>query len=328
MSHDLTVIVVAFNAADYLPACLRSIQACSRGIDVQIVVVDNGSTDGTRAMLAGEFPRVRMIVSSNRGFSHGNNEGLRVAAGRHTLLLNPDTEILEGELSELVAYMDLHRDVGVVGVRQLDSSGQLTPSIRRFPNARRMLGEALGSERWPVHPGWSGERELDDAAYERESPCDWTPGSFMLVRAEALWSAGVLDERFFLYSDDPDLCLRIRRAGWRVMHVPRMTIVHHDSETRGSPRLEAQAAYSRLLYARKHFPPLARGGFLAALALRYALRATVPGDPIRREAAGRSLATLLGRVEPPFGHGPTAAVAQRDDSVAVPSKLSGTPPAH
>ena len=94
------------------------------------------------------------------------------------------------------------------------------PTIRRFPNAFRSLFEALGSERFPFRASWLGERELDLSVYERDVACDWTSGSFMLVRWEALQSAGFMDERFFLYCEETDLCLRIKQAGWEIRHVP------------------------------------------------------------------------------------------------------------
>ena len=145
--------------------------------------------------------------------------------------------------------------MGLAGVRQITADGQLYPSMRRFPNAARALGEALCSERWPIHPSWSGERVLDMRAYDREQDCDWTVGAFMLARREALLSAGVMDERFFLQCEEPDLCLRMKRAGWSVRHLPIMTIVHHAGKGGRDPRMAAQDAYARRQYARKHFSP-------------------------------------------------------------------------
>src|SRR5207244_4436829 len=133
------------------------------------------------------------------------NRGLMTCDARYVLFLNVDTEIRAGSLDELVGALDERPHVGLAGVRQLTPDGSVFPTIRRFPNAVRALGEALGSESFPLRSSWLGERELDLARYERETLCDWTSGSFMIVRREALEAAGYMDERFFLYREEPDL---------------------------------------------------------------------------------------------------------------------------
>ena len=270
-------------------------------------MVDNSSTDGTRELVETNFPQARVVSSPNRGFAYGNNRGLEQTDARYALLLNPDTEVLAGTFGELVARLDALPEVGLAGVRQVTADGTLWPTSRRFPNAARALGEALFSERWPVRPPWAGERMLDLAAYEREHDCDWTSGSFMLARREALLSAGLLDERFFIYSEEPDQCLRIKRAGRSVCHLPSMTIVHHAAKRGIRTRSVAQEAYTRKQYARKHFGLVHRALYLAAIAVRHLIRGV--GAAVHREAAARALRTLAGREEPPFTVPPPTAVA-------------------
>ena len=149
------------------------------------------------------------------------------------------------------------------------------------------------------------------AFYEREWPCDWTSGSFMLMRREALLSAGLLDERSFIYSEEPDLCLRMTTAGWEIRHLPQMTIVHHAGKGGIRPRMVAQVAFSRKQYAGKHFGRVQRALFLSACGLGLLIRAVGGGAhaAARREAARRALGTLVGRVEPPFGAPPQTAVS-------------------
>jgi GT2 family glycosyltransferase len=188
-------------------------------VSVDVVVVDNESTDGTAELVATEFPDARVVWSRNLGFSHANNRALMTCNARYVLFLNPDTEILDGTFAELVRMMDARPTVGLIGVRQVVTDGSLDTTIRRFPNALRALGDALLAEHLPRRPHWLGERELDPASYEREFDCDWTSGSFMLARREAIESAGYLDERYFLYCDETDFCRRIKTAGWDVRHV-------------------------------------------------------------------------------------------------------------
>jgi GT2 family glycosyltransferase len=301
---DLAVVIVSANDGRWLPPCLSSVLARAGDIDLELIVVDNASTDGTRELVQDRFPQVRVVSSPNRGFAYGNNRGLEHTTARYVLLLNPDTEILQGTLRELIDTLDADPRIGLAGVRQVDAEGAPLPTIRRFPSATRALGEALASERWPLHPSWAGERVLDPRTYARAHECDWVSGSFMLVRREALLGAGLLDERFFLYSEETDLCLRIRRAGWRIHHLPLMTIRHHAGKAGARPALVAQDALSRKLYARKHLPPAQRGLFLTAVALRHALRAA----GARGEGARLALRTLLGHADPPFLEPPRAAV--------------------
>ena len=263
-------------------------------------------------MVRQEFPAVRLIASAeNLGYSRGNNQGLAAVNARYVLLLNPDTEIREGTLSELVDLLDSRPSIGLAGVRQVDASGELLPTIRRFPNAVRALGNALASEQLGVRASWLGERELDPAPYGRDTACDWVSGSFMLVRAEAIASVGLLDERFFLFSEEPDLCLRLARAGWEVRHLPVMTILHHADKAPPRPRFEAQDAYSRKLYARKHFAAPHRGLYAAALAVRYGVRALGDGDSAKARASRAALRVLLGLDPPPFEPPPPQAVTRR-----------------
>ena len=203
-------------------------------------MVDNESSDGTGALVAERFPQARVVRCPNRGFPHANNRALMTPMARYVLFLNPDTEIVDGDFGALVEMLDGRPTIGLLGVKQLTGDGELYPTMRRFPNAARAMAEALTSERWPLRPAWLGERDLRLERYERELECDWTVGAYMLARREALLGAGFMDERFFLFSDEPDLCLRIRRAGWRIVHSPAMTIVHHAGKAGVKPRLVAQ----------------------------------------------------------------------------------------
>jgi N-acetylglucosaminyl-diphospho-decaprenol L-rhamnosyltransferase len=313
---DLAIVVVSTNEARWLKACLSTVFAHAGGATLDVVVVDNESNDGTRELVESGFPAARVVASANKGFGHGNNRGMETTNARYVLLLNPDTEIVAGNFGELVKMLDERPEVGLAGARQLTPDGELFPTIRRFPSAARALGEALASERWPVSPTWAGERVLDMDVYEREYECDWTSGSFMLARREALLSAGCLDERFFIYAEEPDLCLRMKRAGWAVRHLPDMTIVHHACKGGVRPRMIAQDAFARRQYAQKHFSRAHRSLYLGAIGTRHVIRAgiaSIQGSEAatHREAARRAIATLAGRAEPPFGAPPPTALPPR-----------------
>ena len=312
---DLAVIVVSTNEAHWLQPCLGSVLGHQGSCSLEIVVADNESTDGTADVVAGFSPSARVVRCANRGFAHANNRALFTTSSRYVLFLNPDTEVAEGTFGELVDVLDDRPDTGLAGVRQLTPDGTLYPTIRRFPSALRAFGQAVIPERLPGRPDVLGERVLDPAAYDEETLCDWTSGSFMLARREALESAGYMDERFFIYSEEPDLCLRMRNAGWSTRHLPQMTIVHHAGKGGTSPRMSAQDAYARRLYARKHFGPLQRAMYVSGLGLGYLVRAGAPGagGNGRRSANWAAFRALSGLAAPPFGDPPPRALALRGD---------------
>jgi GT2 family glycosyltransferase len=312
-THDLAIIIISTNEAKWLGPCLSTVYDHVGTATVQVIVVDNQSTDGTREFVETTFPQAKVISSHNGGFGYANNRGWESADARYALFLNPDTEVVDGTFGELVRALDDRPDVGLAGVRQLTSDGELYPSMRRFPNAARALGEALCSERWPVRPRWAGERVREMDAYAVEQECDWTVGAFMLARREALMSAGIMDERFFLQCEEPDLCLRMKRAGWSVRHLPIMTIVHHAGKAGRDPRMAAQDAYARWQYAHKHFSAAHRALYLTAIGTRHAVRGAMPGLNAdrareRRIAARRALRTLIDPGRPPFCQPPQTAL--------------------
>jgi N-acetylglucosaminyl-diphospho-decaprenol L-rhamnosyltransferase len=313
--HDLAVIIVSTSEAHWLRACLPSLFAHVGDISVDVIVVDNESADGTRELVEDEFPAARVVSCRNHGFSHANNRALMTCDARYVLFLNPDTEVLEGTLEDMVARMDAAPEVGLAGAQQATPDGPLFPTIRRFPNAGRAFMEAIGCERLPFGLSRLGNRELDMVRYEREIDCDWTSGSYMLARREALESAGWLDERFFLYADEVDLALRIRKAGWVVRHLPHMRIVHHANKMGFNPRGYAQFGYSANLYSRKHFSPVHGFLYRAAIALRYGSRWALFGvtrrsDPNAALAMRRAFTSLRGG-EPPYQPLAPAAVRPR-----------------
>jgi len=303
---DLSVIVVSFNSAGWLRPCLESVFAHAGTCDLDVVVVDNASTDGSPELVEREFPAARVLRNENRGFAHANNRGFEITDAPYTLFLNPDTEIRMGTFSHLLAALQARPSVGLVGCRQLDSDGTLYPTIRRFPTPMRQLCEALGSERLPVRPSWAGQRVLDPAAYDRETRCDWVSGSFMFARREAVIQAGLMDERYFLYCEETDFCAAITAAGWEVRYLPDMTFVHHCGTNGQNPRLVAQEAYSSRQYFHKHYGPVRRTLSAAALSLFYARRSLASAGHDRnarneRVAARAALRTLLGAAPAPFG---------------------------
>ncbi len=301
---DLAIITVSTNELRWIRPCLRTVFEHIGDISCDVVVVDNDSSDGIADVVASEFPLARTVPSRNHGFGHANNRALMTCNARYVLFLNPDTEILEGTFAELVRMLDERPSVGLIGVRQIRADGGLDMTIRYFPSVMRAVGDALSASRIPRCPHRLGEREMDVRAYEQEWACDWTSGSFMIARREALESAGFFDERYFMYSDETDLCRRIKLAGWEIRHLPDMTILHHDGKAGVKPHIEMLGAISRMAYARKFLSPVSRELYRGAVMLRYALRSVYAGSGetgrLKREANRAALLAMLGRKPVPF----------------------------
>ena len=285
---DLGIIIVSFNSASYLSACLSSLYAHADGAELDVVVVDNGSTDGSAELVEREFPRVRVRRNENRGFAHGNNRGFEITDASYVLFVNPDVEIREGSFAELLRLLDRRPTVGLVGSSSARRRRRLFPTTRRFPTPTRLLMQAMGSERLPFRSAWCGERELDPIAYDRETGCDWVTGSFMLARREAVLQAGMMDERYFLFSEETDFCAAIHAAGWEVRYLPDMTILHYFEKNGYNARLLAQEAYARRQYMLKHDGQVRRALSTAALALGYGRRAVSGSLAARRHGCAAS----------------------------------------
>jgi hypothetical protein len=304
--HDLAIITVSTNESHWIRSMLPTVVKHLGDVSADVVVVDNDSRDGTADLVASEFPEARTVWSANHGFGHANNRGLMTCNARYVLFINPDTEILDGTFAELVRMMDERPGVGLVGCRQIIAEdNSLCFTARYFPNAMRAFGDALAAERLPGRrPRWLGEREIDPDAYDREFDCDWTSGSFMLARREALESAGCFDERFFMYSDETDLCRRIKMAGWDIRHLPQMTILHHATKDGVKPHIESLGVITRMMYARKYLSPMHRLLYAGSMMLGHFLRLMYagPGERgrLKRAASREVVATVFGRREVPF----------------------------
>jgi N-acetylglucosaminyl-diphospho-decaprenol L-rhamnosyltransferase len=310
---DLSIVIVTHNGLDMAIATLESARAAVGETEVEWFIVDSGSTDGTPEEIERRYPDMTVLRRDNIGFAAGNNVALPEARGRYVLLLNPDIEVLEGTLAGLVEVMDADPSIGAAGVLHEDPEGRLLPYIKRFPSPARQLGESLFAYRLPGLTHLQ-ERVVEAEPYERQSDADWVAGAFMIVRDEVIRQVGPLDERFFLYAEETDWCLRIKQAGWRVAYLPVMKVRHYGGNRPG-PQLSAQLTYAKLQYASKHFGPLRRALLRLSLIAGYVLRVAGAGlmslaRPAARErvrAEARSLLVAAGVHGSPFPPPPSEA---------------------
>lgn len=269
VSPTLAVIIANWNTRDLLRQCILSVLQSS--LDVQVIVVDNGSTDGSVQMVGGEFESVKLIVNSdNRGFAAANNQGLRAATAPYCMLLNSDTVVLDDALATLVRHMGENPHTGCCGPQLLNTDGTLQPSGHSYPTLRSALAELLPLPAW-LRRVMRGPAEQRD--YTEVCQVDEVSGAAMLVRRAALEDTGLLDEGFFFLGEDVDWCWRMTKRGWRVEYVPNARIVHHGGQStiRGDASwLRAPRAYYRLF--RKHRRPWEAELLRAAMSLIILLR--------------------------------------------------------
>jgi GT2 family glycosyltransferase len=263
----LSIIIVSWNVRDLLRACLRSLIADDRQwnvdhrpsstvhrvLSIEIIIVDNASADGSAAMVATEFPGVRLIANTqNLGFTRGNNQGLAVAQGRYVLFLNPDTEVVGDALAAMVAYLDTHPEVGALGPQLRYGDGSPQSSRRRFPTFATAVFESTPlAWHWPANPWARRYRMEDDEASEVPEtanglaagetskhamdapavPVDWVVGAALLTRRAVLDQIGGFDEGYFMYSEELDWCRRAKDAGWQIVYLPAAQVIHYEGKS-------------------------------------------------------------------------------------------------
>lgn len=225
---DLSIVIVNWNTRDMLRSCLASISR-QPGLQTEVIVVDNASEDGSADMVAEEFPGVRLIRNgANLGFATATNQGLRIAGGRHLLLLNSDTLVLGDVLADSVRYMDEHPDVGMMGCKVLNEDGTTQMTCSLYPSFLNLLLQTLGLNRLE-RPRWLRRYQMLDWARDDERDVEVISGCYLVARREAVAQVGLLDESFFLYGEETDWCRRCAEGGWRLVFAPIGNIVHFGS---------------------------------------------------------------------------------------------------
>jgi len=262
---DLSIIIVSWNVRDLLRACLRSLtiddrrwtmddksssmvhrpsSAIHRPLSIEVIVIDNASSDGSAAMVAAEFPWVRLVANpDNRGFTGGNNQGLALSQGQYVLFLNPDTEVIGDALATLRAYMEAHPAVGVVGPLLRYADGSIQSSRRRFPTFGIALFESTPlAWHWPLTSAnpWARHYRMEEHLQTSEvsetsealgQEVDWVVGAALMTRRAVLEQIGGFDEGYFMYSEELDWCRRAREAGWQIVYLPTAEIIHHEGKS-------------------------------------------------------------------------------------------------
>ncbi len=224
---DLSIVIVSYNTKETTRKCLEYVEKYSHGLDIEVIVVDNASTDDSCDMIANDFPHIRLItLSENRGFAGGNIPGMKISKGRYILLLNSDAFINRDTIEKAVKYMDEHSKTGILGCRLTNPDGSLQPSARMLPGPLNKILTRTGlAAHFPKSPFFG---RVDFTWWDHSTPrkVGWVVGAFFLIRRETMEEIGYLDDRYFLYFEEVDYCLRAKRSGWDVTFYPDAQAIH------------------------------------------------------------------------------------------------------
>lgn len=272
MYVDVSIVIVSYNARAYLEKCLKSVYDTCDGLKHEVFVVDNDSHDGSADLVETGFPDVRLIRNPcNAGFAAANNLAIPHCKGEFVFLLNNDTELQPGCLQQMLSFARAQPDSGAVGCRLVGADGRTQQSAKRF--------KTVLNEIWPQIPllyrirtAWgSQDYDMSRLGSADAAEVDYVCGAATLLRKKALNEVGLLDDQFFMYSEEEDLCWRLKARGWKTYYLPGPAAVHHGgASARTCPgRMHREFHKSRILFLRKH------RGRLAELAFRALCPATV-----------------------------------------------------
>jgi GT2 family glycosyltransferase len=254
-ANTLSIVIVSYNARAHLENCLASLATSPPRVPHEIVVVDNASTDGSAAAVRDGWPGVRLIAQQrNVGFAAGNNVGIRTASGNLVLLLNSDTLVAHGAIDVLIERLRAHPLAAVAGPRLIDAAGRAElsfgPMISPLAELRQKIVMALHARHVSPVSRWI------EKATRQERYVDWVSGAALLVYRKEAEAVGLLDERYFLYTEDVDFCAAIRARGRRILFAPSAQITHVRGRSRASAPAAMNAAYrrSQIAFYEKHHP--------------------------------------------------------------------------
>lgn len=275
MTMDLSVIIVNWNTKDYLLECIRSMKTYQGNYTLEIIVVDNASSDGSVSALKIEFPDVLIIANThNLGFARANNQGLQVACGGYICLVNSDVVFIEDCFGPMLAYMDEHSEVGILGPRLLWADRSMQWSCRKFPSLWITFCSAVGlSTLFPrvscfstEHMGYFGHDEIKDV--------DVLVGAFLFVRYSAFSQVGPMDETYFMYCEELDWCKRFSQAGWKVRFYSGCEVVHYGGGSSSAEPLRFFNDYclSNLKFWNRYHSKVKVTAYRLLMILRYLVR--------------------------------------------------------
>lgn len=296
LAVDCSIIIVSWNVADLLKACIQSIYETAANLNLEIIVVDSASSDNTVEMVRQTFPAVKLIAKQeNVGFPKGNNIGIEAATGKRLFLLNPDTIVRPEAIQRMIAHLDGHPSVGLIGSQLRFPDGSIQSSRRRFPSVWTGFFESTWLE------GVAPKRLLNhyymfDKADDETTLADWVMGASMMVKREVIEQCGGMDAAYFMYSEELDWCRRIHDAGWEIVYYPEALIIHYQGKSSEQASTARHINFNRakLRYFRKFHGRWASGLLRVVLLANYGSQILIEGvkgalghkRPLRKQRIG------------------------------------------
>lgn len=252
---DVSIIIVAWNVRKFVHDCLKSVYEHTQTVDFEVIYVDNASEDGSVQMVKENFPDVRIIENDrNNGFIKANNQGIEISKGRYVLLLNSDTILLNNAIAKTVKFADDDPKAAVVGCRVLNSDQTLQRTCFMYPSLLNTFLSATYLYKVFPRSRFFGREHMTWCDFNEPMEVETVCGCYSLVRKEAIEQVGLMDERYFVYGDDPDWCYRFKKAGWKIMFSPDGRIIHYGGQTtsRKARAFRLQLEGSKLIFMKLH----------------------------------------------------------------------------
>lgn len=253
---DLSVVIVSYNSRHFIQLCLDSLSVALDGLQTEVIVVDNLSTDDSCALIASKYPWVHLIANKdNVGFGRANNQAIRIAKGRHTLLLNPDTIVSKSSILSSMAMLDNDEKNGAIGIKMIDGSGAFLPESKRgLPTPKVAFYKAFGLAKIFPRSSEFSRYYLGHLSPNEPAEVEVLAGAYMLIKTDVLKTCDGFDEDFFMYGEDIDLSYRITQLGYRILYNPEFPIVHFKGESAGRDAAWTKRFYDAMhLFSEKHF---------------------------------------------------------------------------
>lgn len=254
---DMSIVLVCWNNKAYLDPCLKSLYEGGLKSSFDVVVVDNGSTDGSQQMLAEKYPQVKLIQNAgNVGLGKASNQGIEATSGRYALLLNNDTLVNGPALDVLVEYLDAHPEAGAAAGKLLNPDGSFQSGYAPFSTLLEefLIVTHIGEMLWPGYPSHGDSNEIKETG--------WMSSACLLVRRAALDRVGLLDEGYFIYGDEADLQYRLNKAGWKVVFLPNSSIIHFGGRSMDRWKRRRMVYRGKMMFYKKNY------GFFKTFLLR------------------------------------------------------------
>ena len=285
---EVSIVLVCWNNKDYLDPCLQSLYGGNVNHSFDVVAVDNGSTDGSQAMLQEKYPQILIIQNDkNVGLSKASNQGIEATKGKYVLLLNNDTLINRMTIDPLVDFLDDHPEAGAVGGRLFNPDGSFQGGYADFSTLLEefLIATHIGELIWPGYPSHGNTDQV--------KPGGWLSSACLLVRREALNQVGFLDEEYFIYGDEADLQYRLKKGGWKVYYLPSSTIIHYGGRSMNRWRRRKMVYRGKMLFYKKNYG-IFKTGLLRVMLfvlslLKLIIWAVISIIPQKREAAKREV---------------------------------------